>query len=99
MPPQNVSVEEVRSRGMDLSWVFPDQELLNGELTHYLLHIFERDTNTTTQHFSTEEEAELDFLHPFYTYTIRIAAVTVSPGPYSNAITITTLEDGEPCTS
>jgi len=34
-------------------------------------------------------------LHPFYTYNIHIAAVTVATGSRSNAIFIQTLEDGE----
>jgi len=34
-------------------------------------------------------------LRPFYTYNIRIAAVTVATGSHSDAIFIQTLEDGE----
>ena len=34
-------------------------------------------------------------LHPFYTYNIRIAAVTVATGSRSDAIFIQTLEDGK----
>ncbi len=95
IPPVNVTAENVLSRSLSLSWVSPNQELLNGELTHYLLLIVEQDTNTTTQLLSTEDALELDFLHPFYTYRIRLAAVTVLPGPYSEEVVVTTLEDGE----
>ena len=94
VPPVNVTVDQVLSRFLRLSWVSPDQPLLNGELTHYLLQIRELDTNTSTHLVSTEEGVELDFLHPFYTYTLRLAAVTILPGPFTEDIVVTTLEDG-----
>ena len=95
MPPTNVTIEQVLSRSVRLSWVSPDQDFLNGELMHYLLHVIEQETNTTTQVLSTEDEAELDFLHPHYNYVVRVTAVTVLPGPYTEDVVITTLEDGK----
>lgn len=90
----NVSVEQVSSHSISLSWASPHQEQLNGELTHYIVAILEQDTNTSTHTISTSTGAVLDFLHPFYTYTIRVSAVTVLPGPYSPELSITTLQDG-----
>lgn len=90
----NVTVEKVLSRSLTLSWVSPDQALLNGELTHFLLWIDELDTNTSTRLLSTDEEVEVDFLHPFYMYRVRLAAVTILAGPFTENIVITTLEDG-----
>ena len=37
-------------------------------------------------------------LHPYYTYTITVSAVTIGEGPYSSAISLQTLEDGKHCT-
>ena len=38
----------------------------------------------------------IDMLHPSYNYTVRIAAATVAGiGPFSDPITVMTLEDGE----
>ena len=38
----------------------------------------------------------IDMLHPSYNYTVRIAAATVvGIGPFSDPITVMTLEDGE----
>ena len=34
-------------------------------------------------------------LHPYYTYSFTVAAVTVSPGPPSEIVTVTTLETGK----
>lgn len=92
-PPVNLSVGEILSHSVSLSWASPDQELLNGELTHYVLHIFEEDTNSTREVISAVESTVLVFLHPFYTYVLHVAAVTVLPGPYSSSIVVTTLED------
>ena len=93
-PPVNLSVEEILSHSVSLSWGSPDEELLNGELTYYILHVFEQDTNSSRELTSPVESTVLDFLHPFYTYVLHVAAVTVLPGPYSSSIVVTTLEDG-----
>jgi len=38
----------------------------------------------------------VDMLHPSYNYTVRIAAATAAGiGPFSDPITVMTLEDGE----
>ena len=34
-------------------------------------------------------------LHPYYTYSFTISAVTVAEGPYSQPLSLQTLEDGE----
>jgi len=40
----------------------------------------------------------IDMLHPSYNYTVSIAAATVvGIGPFSDPITVMTLEDGEYC--
>ena len=82
-------------RSITISWVSPEQELLNGELTHFLLEIFEEDTITTSQTISIYEEVTLDFLHPFYMYRVHVSAVTVLPGPFSEELFVITLEDGK----
>ncbi len=33
-------------------------------------------------------------LHPAYDYSVEVAAVTISVGPYSNTISLTTPDDG-----
>lgn len=91
----NVTVRQVLSHSISISWTSPEPEQLNGELTHYIVSILEQDTNSTTHIISTASEAVLDFLHPFYTYGVSVSAVTVLPGPFTGEIFITTLEDGE----
>jgi len=88
-------VEQVRSDSISISWIPPDSGELNGELTFYLVNITEQETNSSTQIMSTKNGAILDFLHPFYVYQISVSAVTVMPGPFSEELSVTTLEDGK----
>ena len=36
-------------------------------------------------------------LYPFYTYTVTVAAVTVSEGPHTEIVTVTTHQECEFC--
>jgi len=56
--------------------------------------LLEEETNTELPATSTSSLYTLELLHPFYTYRISVAAVTVLPGPYSEEITVQTLEAG-----
>ena len=46
--------------------------------------------------YSNTTQVTLEHLHPFYTYTCRIAAETVGRGPFSEYITIQLPEAGLP---
>ena len=46
-------------------------------------------------HISLRTDFILYGLHPHYSYSITIAAVTVSPGPPTSPLVITTDEDGK----
>ena len=93
--PTNMTILLILPRSITISWVSPEQELLNGVLNYFLLEIFEEDTNTITQTISITEEVALEFLHPFYMYRVHVSAVTVLPGPFSEELLVTTLEDGK----
>ena len=45
---------------------------------------------STTLHYKT-----IYSLHPFYNYSCEVAAYTVGLGPYSDAVSIVTQEDGQ----
>ena len=79
-----------------LSWQPPAPENQNGIIVHYVVNITEMETgrllsftavNTTTLSVST--------LHPFYTYTCIVAAVTIGIGPYSATVEVELPEDGK----
>ena len=52
------------------------------------------DTNATFEITSNYTYIYLDFLHAYYTYTFKIAAVTIEQGPFSSGFTLTMPEDG-----
>lgn len=87
-------MQEVLATSIGITWTSPEEDELNGQLTHYVVEILELDTGASTHITSILPEVVLNSLHPFYTYRIHVAAVTVSPGPHSEALEITTLEDG-----
>lgn len=80
---------------MLLSWIQPPLESFNGVLRYYWINIVEEDTSRAYFEYLLGNGGFLSSLHPFYTYTVSVAAVTIAPGPYSNNITITTYQDGE----
>ena len=95
-PPQGVEVQSETSTTLVLSWQPPAPENQNGIIVHYKVNITEMETgrllsftavNTTTLSVST--------LHPFYTYTCIVAAVTVGIGPYSTTVEVELPEDGK----
>ena len=47
------------------------------------------------QLMSTATTVVASTLHPYYTYSFTVSAVTVGEGPYSQPLSIQTLEDGE----
>ena len=85
------------SRSVDLSWVAPRLDRQNGVIRYYIIEAYENDTgNTLTyQTLSDQTSFAVGNLHPFYTYSIRIQAVTVGSGPLSLTLTVNTLQDSE----
>ena len=95
-PPQGVEVQSEDPTTLVLSWQPPAPENQNGIIVHYIINITEMETgrllsftavNTTTLSVPT--------LHPFYTYTCIVAAVTVGLGPYSATVEVKLPEDGK----
>ena len=94
-----------------LVWEPPSLEQQNGLLVQYHVIIMETqilylDNGTVisqmgvnrnrTYNVSEGRTQLIDMLHPSYNYTVRIAAATVvGIGPFSDPITVMTLEDGE----
>ena len=95
-PPQGVEVQSEDPTTLVLSWQPPAPENQNGIIVHYIINITEMETgrllsftavNTTTLSVPT--------LHPFYTYSCIVAAVTVGLGPYSATVEVKLPEDGK----
>ena len=94
-PPTEVSFDEVTSVGLALSWSYPPEDDINGQIRHFLVNISEEITGTEYILTTMTNSTEVNFLHPFYTYLCSVSAVTVSAGPYSLPIPVTTLPSGE----
>ena len=94
-PPTNVHFDNVTSTSFTLFWTAPPPESHNGFIRHYTVHCLEHDTEQTLQSISYSTERVVDSLHPFYSYTCSVSAVTVIDGPSSDNVTILTSQDGK----
>ena len=99
------------SRSIMLTWERPPLEEENGLLVYFYVIVIETqihymDNGTeitgmqtylnTTYNVSEGCTQLIDDLHPDYNYTVRIAAATeIGIGPFSDAITVRTIMDGE----
>ena len=111
MPQLNRTVSVISSQIIQLSWMTPlhlknKQILFNYHVIIQETQILYLDSGTVTSqmgmnfnrtyNFSEARTQLIDMLHPSYNYTVRIAAATVvGIGPFSDPITVMTLEDGE----
>ena len=66
---------------MTLQWSPPPAEHQNGIIQHYSLQLNEHETGDTSQYTTASLHYTFNSLHPHYTYTCTIAAVTVGLGP------------------
>ena len=66
----------------------------NGIIRYYLVNVTETNTGYHYQTTSTTTDIALTILHPYYTYSITVAAYTIEEGPFSAPVTFTTLQDG-----
>jgi len=94
-PPGNFSVTAINSRTITLSWNPPPFDQINGLLRHYVISFTQNETASESQVLSTYTQVTLQSLHPYYTYTCRVAAVTTGSGPYTGNLTVRLPEDGE----
>lgn len=93
--PSNVLNTVLTSQSLTLTWDSLPLENQNGLIRYYLINVTETDTGTHSQYTSTTTGISLTGLHPYYTYSISVAAFTISSGPFSNSLVITTAQDGK----
>ena len=79
-----------------LSWQPPAPENQNGIIVHYIVNITEMETGRLLSFTAVNiTTLSVPMLHPFYTYTCIVAAVTVGVGPYSATVVVELPEDGK----
>ena len=91
-----MEVQSENSTTLALSWQPPAPENQNGIIVHYIVNITEMETGRLLS-FTAVNMTTLSVptLHPFYTYTCIVAAVTVGIGPYSATVEVELPEDGK----
>ena len=98
-PPTHMSVDAVFSRSIVLSWQYPLKEDRNGAIAGFKVHLIESKSNLVTG-LETENTTILiegdNVIKPFTLYYCKVAAFTMAGvGPYSEIISIRTIEDGK----
>ena len=93
-PPQTLSLVSVTTTNITLSWAPPSSQHQNGVIRGYSVGICHPNVGNCRSEFSTKTQYTVSGLHPFYTYHINVAAVTVDSGPSTGYRTVTCLEDG-----
>ena len=96
-PPQNFTADVLNSTAVFLQWSLPTLDQRNGVIRKYHIRQFETVTSILTSYMRGGNYTELliGSLHAYYQYQFTIAAETVERGPFSNPVTVTTLEAGE----
>ena len=93
-PPEGVAVEVHDSHSMTASWNPPNFQQ-NGIIRTYLINltvVYEEEA--TYQYTSNITTIFIERLVAYRTYSIRVAAVTVAVGPYSESVYANTPETG-----
>ena len=93
-PLRNLSGVSPSSRRIYLTWHPPPAALTNGIIREYYANVTDTVTGEVQLLSSQSEVLEITNLHPYYTYKVAVAAYTVALGPFTDQITVQTLEDG-----
>ena len=75
-------------------WNPPELDQQNGIIHYYQILLDNAETLTTQKFTTTDIAIVLNDLHPYYTYTCRIAGVTIAPG-VETTVTFQMPEDGK----
>ena len=84
----NISATTQNATTLHITWKPSTLDQQNGIIRSYEITLSVLETGSSQQLTSTMPELMLLDLHPFYTYSFLIAAVTIGPGPASETFTI-----------
>lgn len=93
--PTLLSSSVIDSQTIELFWAPPQSVDHNGIIREYNVNILEVETDIEFYHVISSTFIVVSSLHPDYMYEWSVAAVTVSTGPYSYTLNITTPENGK----
>ena len=89
-PPANVTITEVTAFSLLLRWDPPPFQHQNGILRQYHINITEENTGRDFQIRSPTTELRVQFLRPYYSYNLIVAAFTTAIGPSSYPLQVIT---------
>lgn len=96
--PKNVSVGNISSESVILTWDPPQYSERNGVINRYDINLTDAELETIAQIVTTSAYIEISSLSPFTTYfTFVSASTSAGMGPFGTSLSFTTLEDGELC--
>ena len=91
-----ISIVAINASSLRLSWEEPLAEEQNGIIASYTVNSTELETGDRSSLTTAETSIDLQDLHPFFTYSVTIAAATViGSGPYSSVFTVQLPPDGK----
>ena len=94
--PVMIDIEAINSSSLRLSWDEPPAEEQNGIIVSYSINVTVLESEEQLSFITEGTRFELYNLHPFYTYSVTMAAATVNgTGPYSTVFTVQLPPDGE----
>ena len=94
--PQNLTGETLTSRQILLAWDPPLLRDHNGIITSYIVRLNALSTGEQLQFVATSNNFTVSSLSPYTVYDCAVAATTsVGTGPFSEAITLKTMEEGK----
>ena len=82
------------SRSISLTWDPPTAANQNGIIRSYIINMAVLESGEKIQLMTNDTKIDLELLHPYYTYSFVISAVTIGPGPPSSVYSVTTDEEG-----
>lgn len=80
---------------LHVSWSPPSPNSVNGVIRNYIINLTVTETLGYRQYSSENTSLVITELHPFFTYTVYIAAVTIGSGPLSFGTSIRMPQYGE----
>lgn len=95
--PIEIVVTDITSTEFSVNWLPPAYSDRNGIIRSYSIMLTGITNNVSISHSVSSSVTLLQFqgLHPAYYYGLKIAATTISQGPYSELIQVQMAEDGK----
>lgn len=93
--PRNITILELASDSVLLSWISPPLHLHNGIIREYLVEITHDGSSEEVVHRTGTTSILITDLHPDFSYLVQVAGHTVEVGPFSDHLHFRTLEDGK----